>query len=279
MSMNARTTEEMTIHNVNSKTALVAKELGEYLIKTWGITKLSLTVDDIHYEEFTNGEIKEGTELHSLCQRLGERSDIFLHLESDNAGGPSWRLNSCFMKELTDDEDLKRNIIYRSTDIFDTDSCVMMYLYNDKGLQEPDYKNSFDDVSDIKEWFSYTPTLIIENKNHPENVGLYKELWPIFVELYSQCFGINADELNDSIENEYEHYGMINGMTGIIFSGKDIHRITDLLNRLYDLIKNVEGITMECAICAIPHSKDDYPFASIVFTLEDGRIIPLYCRY
>ena len=45
MSVDANTYEEMTIHNVNAGTAEVARQLGEYLQKTWGIYKLTLTVD------------------------------------------------------------------------------------------------------------------------------------------------------------------------------------------------------------------------------------------
>ena len=63
MSVDANTYEEMTIHNVNDRTAEVARQLGEYLLKTWGIYKLSLTVDGIHYGDDVDSKIYH---LHKL---------------------------------------------------------------------------------------------------------------------------------------------------------------------------------------------------------------------
>ena len=62
MSIDANTYEELNINNVNEKTADLAAQVSKYLIETWGIIKLGLTVDGATYNS-TYERIEEDSEL------------------------------------------------------------------------------------------------------------------------------------------------------------------------------------------------------------------------
>ena len=89
MSITANTYEEMHIRVVDEKTAEVARLVGEYLLKTWGIVSLNLTVDGIQYGEDTEESIPEGTALHTVCEKLAEAHEVTLAMRSENGGGAS----------------------------------------------------------------------------------------------------------------------------------------------------------------------------------------------
>ena len=139
MSTEANTYEALHICNVNDKTAQLCGAVSEYLLKTWGINFISLTVDGSTYESTEEETIAEDSNLYNVCQGLASAKEISLKLRSCNGGGVNWRLDSAFMKLFTDDAELRGNVTYRSTDYYDTDSGVEMYLYNENGLQRMQY--------------------------------------------------------------------------------------------------------------------------------------------
>ena len=58
MSSLAKTYEELTIHNVNQKTAHLAAEVGEYLLKIEDILSISLCCDDIELKALQKAKFK-----------------------------------------------------------------------------------------------------------------------------------------------------------------------------------------------------------------------------
>lgn len=279
MSISANTCEEMTIRNVNSKTAEVARQLGEYLLKTWGIYKMSLTVDGVHYGDSVDFTIKEGTDLHSVCRRLAEAHSIAFSMLSENGGGAGWRLASCFMKALTDDEDLRNNIVYRSTDYYDTDPGIDMYLYDKNGLREPQYTDDAGSVADISRWYCYTPTLRIADEGQSENGILHDSIIRILTEMCAKCFNLNEEEIEDKLEDDWEDYGEIILNGSLSFAGESIPEIVASFNRLFEQVRESDTAEIEFEMYAVPDGENDYDFASVALIYDGEEIKTRYYRF
>lgn len=278
MSIEANTYEELTIKNVNEKTKEVAKSVGKYLTDTWGIIELCLFVDGSKYEVNDFDKISEGSELYTVCEKLGEAKEVSLKLRSCNNGGASWRLDSCFMKYFSDDIDVKNNVVYRSTDYYDTDAGVEAYLYDENGLQEPKYSNDFNCVADVKKWFSYTPMLRVADDEQAENEQLHNQIMNNLIEL-CKLFGFDEDEIEEQLEDDWSDYGeiVLNGSAS--FLSKDIHSILEIANRIYDLLKQSESSEFEFELSAVPNGEEDYNFAVVSMFECDGKIKAEFCRF
>ena len=279
MSVDANTYEEMTIHNVNAGTAEVARQLGEYLLKTWGIFKLSLKVDGVHYGDDVDGTIREGSELYEVCGKLAEAKEILLAMSSENGGGAGWRLESCFMRALTDDEAIRKNIVYRSTDYYDTDPEIEMYLYDENGLRQPDYTDSAECVRDIERWYCYTPTLRIADAEQSENTELHDSIMETLKELCRKCFGLDEDEIEDKLEDDWEDFGEIILNGSLSFANESIPEVVSSLTRLFEQVGQSDTAEIEFEMYAIPDGEDDYNFASVAIVYDDGAIHDRYCRF
>ncbi len=279
MSISANTAERMTIHNVNDETAVIAKELGEYLLKTWGIDKLRLKVDGVSYGDNVDFAIEKGSELCKVCENLAQAREIELYMLSTNGGGAAWRLDSCFMKDLSDDEDLKNNIVYRSTDYYDTDPYIDRYLYDGNGLQTPEYINTADDVANIKMWFCNTPALRIEDEDKCGDDVLYNSLVRILRKLCAECFGMDEEDIENQLIDEWKECGSISLFGSLFFSTESIPKIHGLLSKLFDLAKASDVANAECEVYAVPDGEGDYDFASIGFTYDGEKVKTEYCRF
>ena len=279
MSVDANTYEEMTIHNVNAGTTEVARQLGEYLLKTWGIYKLSLTVDGVQYGDDVDDKIREGSELYEVCGKLAEAKEIALAMRSENGGGASWRLESCFMKALTDDEAIRKNVVYRSTDYYDTDPEIEMYLYDENGLRQPDYSDSAECVRNIKRWYCYTPTLCIADAEQSENAELHDSIKETLTELCRKCFGLDEDEIEDKLEDDWEDFGEIILNGSLSFANRSIPEIVSSLNQLFEQVGQSDTAEIEFEMNAVPDGEDDYNFASVAIAYDDGAAQDRYCRF
>lgn len=279
MSVDANNCEEMTIHNVSSKTAEVARQLGEYLLKTWGIQKLTLTVDGVHYGEGVGFTIQEGTELYSICGRLAEAHSIVLSMLSENSGGAGWRLDSCFMKTLTDDEDIKNNVVYRSTDYYDTDPGIDMYLYDKNGLRQPEYTDTAECVKDIKRWYCFTPILRIADKEQSEKGALHDSIMQALIELCAKSFSLDEDEIEDKLEDDWEDFGEIILNGSLSFAGESITEIVASLNGLFEQIKQSDTAEIEFEMYSVPDGEEDYNFASVALIYDGSTVRERYCRF
>ena len=278
MSIEANSYEEITICNVNEKTAQLCGAVSEYLLKTWGITYISLTVDDYTYESTEDESIIEGSELYNVCQSLTFAKKISLRLRSCNGGGVNWRLESAFMKLFTDEVEIKRNVTYRSTDYYDTDSGVDMYLYNENGLQRMRYTDSDECVMDIKEWYCYTPTFRIADEEQQENAELHANIMATVTKLCG-LLGLTEEDVGDRLDDDWEDYGEIILHGSVRFATKDITAIRELANQLVVLLSDSDSAEFEFEIYAVPDGEGDYDFASIALFFEENAVCDNYCRF
>lgn len=277
MSIDAYTCEELNINNVNEKTANLAGQVSKYLLETWGIINLELIVDGVSYNS-TEERIEEDSELYSVCLKLADAKEISLSLRSNNGGGASWRIESSFMGSLTDDEAFRNNVTYKSTDYYDTDSGVEVYLYDKNGLTQPEFDKTAEDVKDIEKWYS-TPTIEITAEDEADNDELHNKITEILANLCTEYFGIDEDETEDKIDDMWEDYGEINFFGGITFSNSDIPAIKDEFNRLVELVRTSDNTEINIEIGAVPDGENDYNFASVSFLIENGEIKTEYCRF
>lgn len=278
MSIEANTYEELKISNVNEKTALLAEQVGKYLIETWGIIKLELTVDGVVYVS-KEERIEEGTEIYGICMNLVNAKEILLSLRSVNNGGACWRIESSFMGALTDDEELKNNVTYRSTDYYDTETYVDVYLYDENGLTQPEFDKTAEDVKDIEKWYSYDSIISISDEDLADNETLHDEIVEILTNLYTEYFGVDEDEIEDNFDDYWEECGEMYFFGGITFNNKDIPAIKEELSRMAELVTASGGDYINVEFSAVPDGENDYNFASVAFSVEDDKIKTEYCRF
>lgn len=274
MSIEVNTYEELHICNVNDKTAQLCCAVSDYLLKTWGINFISLTVDGCTYESTEDENVEEGSELYSACQSLADAKEISVRLRSCNGGGVNWRQESSFMKRLTDDPEIKANVTYRSTDYYDTDPGVAMYRYDENGLQSMKYTDPADSVADIKEWYCYTPTLRIADDEQMGNAELYNQLIAVVKNL-CELFGLDEEDMEDRLDDDWEDYGEIVLNGSIRFSTENIPEIVKLANQLATL----ETAEFEFEIYAVPVGEGDYDFASVAIEADGNTVKDTYCRF
>lgn len=274
MSIEANTYEELIICNVNEKTAQLCGAVSKYLLKTRGINYISLIVDGCTYKSTEDETIEKGGELYNACQGLATAKEISLRLRSCNGGGVNWRLESCFMKHFTDDAELKSNVTYRSTDYYDTDSGVDLYLYNENGLQRMKYTDSADSVADIKEWYCYSPVLRLCDEEQQENTELFEKMQAVLTQL-SDLLGVDED----AIDADWADYGEIVLNSSVRFATKDISAIKELANQLVALLGDSDSADVELEIYAVPDGEGDYDFASVAIALDGTAVIDKYCRF
>ena len=278
MSIEANTYEELHICNVNDKTAQLCGAVSEYLLKTWGINFISLTVDACTYESTEDETIEEGSDLYNACQGLVSAKEISLKLRSCNGGGVNWRLESAFMKCFADDAELKTNVTYRSTDYYDTDPGVDMYLYNENGLQQMQYTDPADRVADIKEWYCYTPTIRVADEEQQENAELHANIMAVVTKLCG-LFRLTEEDMEDRLDDDWEDYGEIILNGSVRFATKDIPAIKELANQVAALLVNSDSAEFEFEIYAVPDGEGDYDFASVALTLDGTTVADQYCRF
>ena len=278
MSIEANTYEELTVCNVNDKTAQLCGAVSEYLLKTWGISFISLTVDGRTYENTEDETIEEGSDLYTACQDLAAAKEITLKLRSCNGGGVNWRLESAFMKHFSDDAELGANVTYRSTDHYDTDPGVEMYLYNENGLQRMQYTDPADRVADIKEWYCYTPTIRVADEEQQENTELHANIMAVVTKLCG-LLGLTEEDMEDRLEDDWEDYGEIILNGSVRFATKDIPAIRELAGQLAALLADSDSAEFEFEIYAVPDGEGDYDFASVMIVFDGTALTDKYCRF
>ena len=278
MSIEAFTCEEIRINNTNEKTAKLAEEFGNYLIKNYGIVSLGLTVDERAYKLENADSIEENSEIYDICKKLSDAKEISVFQRSVNGSGVAYRLESSFMQHLTDDEGLRQNVTYRSTDYYDTDDYVDMYLYNENGLQKPEYNGDAEVVRDIEKWFCYTPTVHIFAESHEEKTELYKKAIAFFGQM-ADALGFTKEELESHIEDDWAEYGELSWYNSTAFTTGNIRIITDIGNQLRKLCDAYDDIDFAFELSAVPDGENDYDFASVNISCVNGEIVDRYCRF
>lgn len=270
MSIEANTFERITIENANEKTKAVAEAFGAYLMNTWGIVSLDMNVDGERYQS-EDGTIAGNEELQEVCKKLGSAKNTVISVRSQNAGGLNWRQESCFLPLLTDDEDIKNHVTYKSTDYYDTDETVDLFSYGKNGPEKPEYEQSEEAVADIREWYCYTYVVRFENDDDFED-----EVRDAILDRLCRFAVDYCDSDEDSvIDDGCEIY--LEG--SIRFKTESIPTMADLLQQSVDALKDLPDVSCEIVICAVPDGADDYDFASVSITLNDGQIRTGYCRF
>ncbi len=278
MSIEAFTCEEIKIFNNNEKTAKLAEAVGNYLIKNCGIVSLELTVDQSTYKLENADCIEEIFGIYDICKKLSETKEISIFQRSVNGSGVAYRLESSFMKYLTDDEELRQNVIYRSTDYYDTDDYVDMYLYNENGLQKPEYNGDAEAVRDIDKWFCFTPTVHIFAESHEKKTELYEKAIALFGQI-AEALGFTKEELESHIEDDWAEYGELSWYNSTVFTTENIRIITDIGNQLRKLCEPYDDIDFAFELSAVPDGENDYDFASVNISCVNGEIVDRYCRF
>lgn len=272
MSTEANTYEELYIRNINEKTAVICGSVGEYLIANWNVHLLKLTVDGKLYE--ADEAVAEGSQLYSVCKGLAEAKEVQLAVRACSAFSVGWRLEDSFMKYFTDDAEVKANVTYRCTEYYDTDPGVAMYRYDENGLQCMKYTDPADSVADIKEWYCYTPTLRIADDEQMGNAELHDQLIAIVKKL-CDLFGLDEEDMEDRLDDDWEDYGEIVLNGSIRFSTENIPEIVKLANQLAAL--EIAGFEFE--IYAVPDGEGDYDFASVAIEADGNTVKDTYCRF
>lgn len=278
MSIEAFTCEEINIHNSNEKTAELAEEFGRYLIKIRDIKALVLTVDEKVYELSDADSIEENSGLYSVCKNLSDAKEISAFMRSVNGMGVAYRLESSFMKHLTDDEDIRENVTYHSTDYYDCDDYVDMYLYNENGLQQPEYNSNTEVIKDIEKWFCYTPTVHIFAEEYEDKTELYEKAMALLGQL-SDVLGFTKEELESHIEDDWAEYGELSWYNSTAFTTESIKALTDIGNQLKKLCDAYDDIDFAFELSAVPDGENDYDFASVNISCVNGEIVDRYCRF
>ena len=272
MSTEANTYEELHIQNVNEKTAEICGLVGEYIIANWNVRLLKLIVDGKLYE--TENSFADDSELHSVCKNLAAAKEIHLVFSSCGALSVGWRMDESFMKYFTDEADVKANVTYRCTEYYDTDPGVAMYRYDENGLQCMKYADPAENVADIKEWYCYTPTLRIADDEQMGNAELHDQLIAIVKKL-CEIFGLDEDDMEDRLDDDWEDYGEIVLNGSIRFATENIPEIVALAKQLVAL----ETAEFELEIYAVPDGEGDYNFASVAIEADGNTVKDTYCRF
>lgn len=278
MSIEAFTCEEIRINNTNEKTAKLAVEFSNYLIKNYGIVSLGLTVDGRAYKLENADSIEENSEIYDICKKLSDAKEISVFQRSVNGSGVAYRIESSFMQYLTDDEELRQNVTYRSTDYYDTDDYVDMYLYNENGLQQPEYNNDADAVKDIEKWFCYTPTAHIFAEDYEDKTELYEKAVALFGQM-AEALGVDKDDIEDYLEDNWEDYGEISWFGSSSLPATAVKAIADIGNQLKKLCDAYDDIDFAFELSAVPDGENDYDFASVNISCVNGEIVDRYCRF
>ena len=279
MSIEANTYEELIISNIDMWTAEVADAVSKYLMATYGIVSISLTVDGHLIKAEDIDCVGSHEVLASACHGLVKANNIVLRLRSCNGYGAQWRLESSFLKLLNDSEQGNKNITYRSIDYYDTDSFVDMYLFDENGLRSLQYTDAATCISDIQTWYCYSPSISIAAD--PENVSatLAQKLTSAMHRLCKEGFGFSDDDIAELLDDGIEEYGemIVNGP--LSFSADKLPHIAALASELKVYMDEVEDAEFEFEVYAVADGEDDYEFASVAITADEDGIHIGYCKF
>ena len=140
------------------------------------------------------------------------------------------------------------------------------------------YTAAAKNVSDIKEWYCYTPVLRIADEEQSENAGLHERIMSIVTKLCG-LFGLEEEEIEDRLDDDWEDYGEIILNGPVHFAGEDIPEIVEQANQLVALLNDSESAEIEFEIYALPDGEGDYDFASAAITLDGKVIVDSYCKF
>lgn len=283
MGIDATTFEEMSLNNVNEKTAVIASKAGSYLLETWGIIKLTLVVDGKKYEQsmgedHDNDHISKDTQLYDVCRNLASCGSFTYSMNSNNGWGLEGRTDE-FIDSLTDDPDLCKNITYKSIDYYDTDDYVDICLYKDgfKSVSCKPYDNktnyeledlydgTLSCIEDISSWYCYTPSVSFTTDDMQNNEELYNVLTENLNMLENNCFRYA------SFDDGWKDYGEIVLEGSLAFDTASIPAIFDGFSKIVAKMKQFDQDGIEIIISAVPDGPDDYWFANVRFEYKNGE--------
>lgn len=265
MSIEANTSESMTLHNVNAETAELAEKYAQYLLKTWGIDSLEITADG---ESYTCEEesFDEDIELAALVRSLPDRADFSVRLLSTNGGGLTWR-RELFLEWMSENEDaLKENVFYKSMDYYDVDPKIDLCLFDKNGLSYPEPQQAEDltQAEAVSEWFAYSPEIRIETDD-PDDEELHDEVMNALSELMQDVFDADEDDITDEWED-----GEISFDGSLSVAGTDIGAMIEGFRRIGNILSEQESAKMHLDIGFTSENDESRPFA-VLHVADDAN--------
>ena len=98
-------------------------------------------------------------------------------------------------------------------------------------------------------------------------------------ELCRKCFGLDEDEIEDKLEDDWEDFGEIILNGSLSFANRSIPEIVSSLNQLFEQVGQSDTAEIEFEMNAVPDGEDDYNFASVAIAYDDGAAQDRYCRF
>lgn len=277
MSVEVNTYQQMKIRNQNEKTAELAEKIGTYFQELSGVLWLKLKVDGKNYE-IVSDELLKDKDFQMVCQTLKTAKVIEFSMRSCN-GLDYWQRSELYFMDILSSNkntDLSEYVEYKSTDYYDQDENVSLSMYDDAGFREPEPVEDINYIGDIKQWFSYTPIIAL-NEIEVEDEALHTFFLESFNKIKDLC-GHAEDDFEDVITDEFEDCGELIFEAGLFFSYDEIKTLLSILQGIADKAV-ANSINFDLAINAIPDGENDYNFAAVQIGLENEIVKSKYYRF
>ncbi len=281
-------TEEIKINNTNEKTARIAKVLAESLIQMNDFREVNIELDGFMHNAKRSYDAKTGfgTESQALTTYISkdvlssiplaksirvviyETTQLWFYLFQER----------CEPLDFDNDSDILNNVYFCGTEYCDSDEGVDMIVYDREGFRYLDYVKTLENVSDIKEWFCWTPNISITNENQKENAALHEQAREFFFML-GTLFNLDEVDMEKKWCDCWEDNGSISWDGSFKFTCERISTIVSLANYVIKYMQDYDGTKIEFGIYGVPCGKDDYPFAAAGIFLEGETVIDKYCRF
>ena len=218
-------------------------------------------------------------ELYDVCKGLRSAADVNMFLRSCNNGGFNWRRESGFLSLLNNDDELKNNIVYKSTDYYDSDTWVDLCFYDKSGFEFPidQFDSDIEQVKDISEWYCYTYDLVIETEKEKDNQELHEFLHKNLKNIAEVIYDVPEEEIEDFIEDGWEDYGEILIDRSMRFPSSKIEQMKLSLEAISEEVRKYDDVSFIVEINAVPDGEGDYDFAVLSIKAEDGDL-DIKCR-
>lgn len=276
MSVESNIYEKMTIHNTNDKTAKLAKAVGEYISQVFAPDALALEVDRKKY--FYRGT-PLSKKILAVCKELHTAKEITFCMDSSNYGGISWQKESGFLKILTEDPELLNTVEYRGREC--CEESVILCRYDQRGYSDlkNEYTTDISVVKGISFWGCDLPRIHLypEKQKDSNTYMLLLDCLKSIADLTWSESSFQEDK-DAFVVDDWESCGDIVYDHCMSFSNENISELINALQRLVDIsIKNNINISLDVA--AAPIGENDYGFAAMAISLENGKVIAEYCRF
>ena len=151
------------------------------------------------------------------------------------------------------------------------DLCV----FDENGLRFPreKYCDNPQLVSDITVRYCNTPDLYVNAGDQSDNSELHDHATGLMRQLLTDCC------LDERLTDGWEEFSELMVEGNIWFKTESIPKINELLGKMTEAVRPYETVDLCINVQAIPDGENDYDFAAVKFTLEDGCVRFGCCRF